>query len=955
MFASSPHVGAPACRRVEVTRRCDLRAFRCQARLTGLVVAGWAGVLLWGPGGDAPRVISNLGLPMAAGLAALSCVDAARRRPESRRTWALFGAAAGSWTLGQVLWSWYEEVVGRELPFPSPADVGYLAMVPLAVLALLTVPGAPRDGAARVRAVAEGLVIGASMLLLSWTLVLEPMSSQAMSLLEGAISFAYPLGDVALATIALSVLSRVRRDARLPMVTLGLLCAALVALAASDSLFAYLYATGGYASGHLADTGWFCGFLLMALAARRPVLAGAERDGDPATQPAPAGAVTPFLAVVVLVVALAVHHLVRGAEAPVALWGLRGTMLLLATAQFLANRENLALARTLERRVATRTAELADSEERFRSLVQHSTDVVAIVDEEGVVVYESPSLLPVFGYEPEALVGTRVLDLLPPRERERAVALIDRITAAPGTTEAFEVELLHRDGTWRTTETTVTNLLHVPTVAGLVLNTRDVSERRQLEDALTHQAYHDTLTGLPNRARLQERLDAALARIDDHRGVALLFVDLDGFKMVNDSLGHAAGDAVLVEVARRLSACVRPEDTVARLGGDEFAVLLDEVVAEAEPTAVAERIAAVLREPVTVGDQHVFAAASVGVALGRPGVDTGDRLLGDADAAMYRAKASGLGSYERFEPTMRSTTPDRVALEADLRRAIDEEELRLHYQPTVDLTTGRVVGVEALVRWQHPTRGLLSPADFVPVAERSALVVRLGRWVLREACRQAAAWRRQLPGGHDLFVAVNLSGRHVSHPDVALDVAEALAAAGLPADRLVLEMTESVLVERTDETLATLGQLRDLGVRLAIDDFGTGWSSLSYLHRFPLDVLKIDRTFVDRLSREHGPDGLASAIVRIGDALGLETVAEGVEEPAQLSALQAMGCRLAQGYLLGRPMPPEALAAVLGDTGHRVVDLLATRPAAVPGGGAPVEFSLIDNGSWAATGLALSI
>ena len=396
--------------------------------------------------------------------------------------------------------------------------------------------------------------------------------------------------------------------------------------------------------------------------------------------------------------------------------------------------------------------------------------------------------------------------------------------------------------------------------------------------------------------------------------VAVLFLDLDGFKEVNDSLGHAAGDRLLIQVAERLQSCVRPSDTVARFGGDEFAVLIEDASDDVDVIQVAERVLEGLRQPFVVNGRELHVRGSLGIARMDGDVDGADHLLRNADLAMYRAKATGQGGYERYDPQMHTELVARVQLEADLRRALEAGELFLEYQPTIDLASGQIVGAEALARWQHPTRGLVPPTEFIPLAEASGLIRPLGAWVLREACRQAAAWQRSTAHrDKPLTLNINLSGRQLQVPEVVDDVAAALDDSGLPPDALVLEMTESVLLDDSETVLAILRQLKGLGARLAIDDFGTGYSSLSYLHRFPVDILKIDRSFVERLSHASDNAELAWTVVRLGQSLQLVTVAEGVEDSAQFLALRRMNCDVGQGYYFGRPMESGDMDRLVGD------------------------------------------
>jgi diguanylate cyclase (GGDEF)-like protein len=437
-------------------------------------------------------------------------------------------------------------------------------------------------------------------------------------------------------------------------------------------------------------------------------------------------------------------------------------------------------------------------------------------------------------------------------------------------------------------------------------NLRLLAERAAQEERFRHEALHDALTGLANRSLLRDRAEHALirARRQQQLPLALIFLDLDNFKTVNDSLGHATGDALLVEAARRLLACVRATDTVARLGGDEFAILIEDPVETYGCRLITERILATLSHPYIIEGRHIFAGASLGVAAVGD-ADTADDLLRNADVAMYMAKSHGKGQCVFFEPEMRTVALERMEIETDLRRAIETGQFVLHYQPIVILETGEITGVEALVRWQHPRRGLLMPGQFIALAEESGLIVPLGAWVLREACRQARIWHDRFasrePITPPLAMTVNISARQLHTPQLVVDVGIALEESRIDPHALILELTESVLTEQTPVVLATLESLKQLGVRLAIDDFGTGYSSLSYLQKFPIDILKIAKPFVDEVGKETGRQGLAQAIINLGTTLAVRTIAEGIEQPDQRSQLRALGCELGQGYHFSRP------------------------------------------------------
>lgn len=454
----------------------------------------------------------------------------------------------------------------------------------------------------------------------------------------------------------------------------------------------------------------------------------------------------------------------------------------------------------------------------------------------------------------------------------------------------------------------------------------DITQRKSIEEQLEHQAFHDALTGLPNRALFMDRLGHALTRArGDGSLVAVLFLDLDNFKVINDSLGHKVGDRLLIAISRRLQACLRPEDTVARLGGDEFIVLLEDIGDLSAATQVAGRIAEQLQEPVTMAGQdegrttsllghELFVTTSIGIALQSALHERPDDLLRNADVAMYEAKGSGKARFAVFERNMTTRFREHLQTETDLRRALEREEFRVHYQPIVDLETGSITEVEALVRWQHPQRGLVPPAEFIPAAEETGLIVPIGRWVLEQACKQALEWQKQYPpqpGDPPLKVSVNLSARQFQHPQLVEDIAEVVKKSGLDTHHLKLEITESVGIEDVGSTSATLWKLKELGLQLALDDFGTGYSALNYLKRYPFDTLKLDRTFVDGLGQDPEDTAIVHAAIAFAKALSLRVTAEGIETAQQLAELQILGCDHGQGYYFARPMDGASLSHLL--------------------------------------------
>jgi len=508
--------------------------------------------------------------------------------------------------------------------------------------------------------------------------------------------------------------------------------------------------------------------------------------------------------------------------------------------------------------------------------------------------------------------------------------------ALQGKSAAFE-----NDWQGRTYQGHVEPLRDRGRVTGTIGLAVDVTERKRLEGALAYQAFHDGLTDLANRALFRDRVQHALARAGRGEHVAVLFLDLDDFKGVNDSLGHAEGDALLRRVADRLRASTRGFDTVARLGGDEFAVLLEGMVSPAEVGPVVERVTEALAVPIVLAGREVIVRASIGVAHADIGSESADELLRNADVAMYRAKALGKGRHVLFEPAMHAAAIERLEVEAELRHAIATPAmsgLRLAYQPVMDLGTSRLAGFEALVRWSHPVRGDIPPAAFIPVAEETGLVIAIGRWALGEACRQLAEWELLLPRWTPTHraptVAVNLSGRQLEDDGLVGELAAVLATTGVTPQRVTLEITESAIMRNTEATLARLHALKRLGVRLAIDDFGTGYSSLAYLQRFPVDVLKIDKAFVDGVGRTAGvaantgyDAALVRTIIALSDTLGLATVAEGIEREEQRALLAALGCRYGQGYLFARPLTAERAGMLAAELATDIPKLASHRDA----------------------------
>jgi diguanylate cyclase (GGDEF)-like protein/PAS domain S-box-containing protein len=570
------------------------------------------------------------------------------------------------------------------------------------------------------------------------------------------------------------------------------------------------------------------------------------------------------------------------------------------------------IALAAERAELSEQAHRAASEQRLSSLVRHSSDLITVIDESSTITYQSPSIEAVLGYRAEEVTGRPFAHLLHPTEQGRLPICLADGSWSTAAGEPMECLLAAPDGSPRNFEILLNDLREDEHVRGIVLNGRDVSERKAFEEQLTHQAFHDSITHLANRALFNERVRHAVARARrEPMGLAAIFVDLDDFKTINDSLGHAAGDQVLLEVAKRITLAVRSGDTPARFGGDEFAVLLEDVSDVQAAADTAERILASLSEPLEIAHKTLSIRASVGISIAEAGAATdADDLIRNADAAMYIAKSDGKGGYRVFEPAMHQRMVSRLELRADLERALENEEFELHYQPLVRLSDGAVTGVEALLRWRHPERGLIPPDEFIPFAEETGLIVPIGRWVLREGCRRAKLVRSELGDLVLPSIGINLSVKQLFDDDIVADVVDALSDAGLEPGALTLEITESVMMTDTELAATRLGELHALGVRLAMDDFGTGYSSLSTLSRFPLDILKMDRSL---LAAGAAPitTGLASAVLGLGDTFELEVVAEGIEYPEQSTTLRDLGCETGQGFLFARPMPPAALLEFL--------------------------------------------
>lgn len=573
--------------------------------------------------------------------------------------------------------------------------------------------------------------------------------------------------------------------------------------------------------------------------------------------------------------------------------------------------------RKMTEEVVRQAEVLKQSEERFRALVQNGADLISVLNVDGTVRYQSPSAKRVLARDPQAIISRRFFEFLHPQDIPSAQVLIAEALGKPSEPITGELRAVSAGGETVYLEVIANNLLDNPGIEGILLTSRDITERKVLEGQLSHQAFHDPLTNLPNRALFMDRLDNSIERTNRVSGtLAVLFLDLDEFKVVNDTLGHEAGDRLLAEISLRLQDSLRQGDTVARLGGDEFTILLEGLVSLDEAIAVSDRISQRLRLPIDLGSRSIVVTGSIGIALSSPGQERPEDLLRNADIAMYFAKQQGKDRHAIYDVSMNARAWNRLELESDLRKAIERGEFRVVYQPMIELSSGHLREVEALIRWQHPRRGLVNPDDFIPLAEETGLILPIGKWVLQEACRQMQLWQAENPETAPGRVNVNVSGRQFRNVNLAQEVEEILRETGMPAERLELEITESVMMQDAEITSRTLGALKRLGVHLAIDDFGTGYSSLSSLKRLPIDTLKIDRSFVSGLGRDPEDHAIVLAIISLAQTLGISVVGEGIETALQLTQLQALGCERGQGFLFAKPLNVEDFNAEM--TGNRM-------------------------------------
>ncbi|MFD1936022.1 putative bifunctional diguanylate cyclase/phosphodiesterase [Nonomuraea mangrovi] len=868
----------------------DPRAPLAGAAATGVV--GLAAALLAGAPALATAAVAG---GLAALLAAVSLLVASvRMAPQHRPAARWLGSASVVWLFGVAL----RPVAAGSILAVNFSDLLVLVATVLFAGGCVLAAGRPMHARVVLRQVTDAYLCAAALFLISWVIALKPLYVEV----GVSSTFMITLLPALVSLLVTCAVGPVVVTARSPLWPLGLAGLAVLATATIGELSGAVARLGGVDPPRWSLLLAPVAFLLLAALpwsgrSSRIIDAGGEESKAPTGQVA----ATLIAAVPLCLVVIAAGAMLLNLKGP----PVTGVALVAASVVVILVVRVFVLITTTARMRHL----VALGDRQLRELAESTGDVVLLCDYEGVVREMGAGVEVTYGYRPEDLVGGSIFDYIHPEDVPGIqLALrqmgLDEDPVAPGAC-LIACRVRAADGTWRPTESVATRHVHGEEL--LLVTTRDVSDEEALRNQVAHLTFHDGVTGLPNRSYFEERTREVLEGRQAGR-TAVIFLDLDGFTSVNDSVGHASGDYLLGQAARRLRGAVRPDDTLARWGGDEFAVLV-ETGPEAAQVAVdvAERLVrAVSQDPFRVADRDVALTASVGVAFAEDGVPAGD-LIRNADVAMARAKELGGRRVEVFAAHMHADVVRRLELAADLHRALVEEQFAIEYQPVVDLATSRVTAVEALVRWWRGSV-FVPPEQFLGPAEDTGLIVPLSEWILREACREVAAWRAS---SWDIGLSLNLSARQITAPRFVETISEALQESGLPASALTLEVIEEMLVEDAEETISRLSELRALGVRLAIDDFGTGYASLAFLRQLPVDMIKIDPSFVSGLGRDETLTLLTRTIVRLGHDLGLIVVAEGIERPEQLELLREMGCTRGQGYLVARPMAARGVDSLM--------------------------------------------
>jgi diguanylate cyclase (GGDEF)-like protein/PAS domain S-box-containing protein len=861
------------------------------AELVGVTI-----IVIIQPRSGLAQTVGDL-MQLAAALLALGgCVGAARRGGPDSRAWAVLASAIGIWASALALWTSYGLTRDHVYPFPSLADIGFVGYAGPAVVALFLFPRSSWGRASRLRELLDASVIAGSVLFVSWATVLGPLYQSDGAGFTRLVGLAYPAVDIALSSVVLVLGMRVPPEQRRPWLVLG---GGLVLLTVTDSAYVSMTQQGQTGlTGTPLVLGWVGAMALIAAASQiqpRRARPAQFRHFTILQELLPT---IPLAGVIAVVVAgrLDFNDVFLVANAVVLL-------VLFLAQQAVAVIERVRLANGLERTILRRTAELASADARFRSLVESSDDAIMSATPDGLVSSWNAAAERLLGYSGHEILGQPVEMCTPEGRRDETVEILRRAFSKDSAKRSYETERLRKDGTIVPVALTVSPIFDGDTLTGISAIMRDITDRLALQQEMEHRALHDELTGLPNRSLLADRFEQAL-HIADRSGtrVGLLLLDLERFKEVNDTFGHHYGDELLRQIGPRLTSVLRSADTIARVGGDEFAVLLLDVHGVGDATDVAKTLKSALAVPFKVEGVDLDVDASIGVVIsGEHGHDA-ITLMQHADVAMYVAKTQNLGVCA-YDPSVDGHSATKLAMVGELRRALARDELVLYYQPKINISTGNLVGAEALVRWQHPEHGLVFPDDFIPLAEYTGLINPLTCYVLDTALVQARTW---MDSGRPLPIAVNLSARNLHDEGFAQLVAELLAVHDVPAHLLVLEVTESAIMIDPVRARLALEQLDALGVRISIDDFGAGYTSLSQLTTLPVSELKIDRSFVATMTSNPGNAMIVQSVIDLGQNLGLTLVAEGVETEQALTALAFLECDVAQGYHLCRPVPVAA-------------------------------------------------